>query len=277
LLNELMTFAEDDLSRITNASDDLFTFEELVERRQVLFVSLNTNKNSKAVTALGRMLLQALQLMVGERYRSLAGGTGSPPMLSVMLDEFAPFAHPSFAQLLQTARGSNVATIFSLQSVPQLRAVSRSFADEVSSAPNTVMLLRTRDEESVRFFLNASAKVMGERRTMTIEREGILAPRYREIGFGSVTEIEKTRAIDFELKNLPAGQMQVLTTDERLGTLHLHLHVRRPVSVRLPCFAPRLFPNTGFSRNTAANLRFRDLGLSERMGRIFRRPAAGRL
>ena len=276
LLNELMTFAEDELSRITNARDNLFTFDELVEKRLVLFVSLNANKNSKAVTALGRMLLQALQLMVGERYRaSMARRHSPPPMVSIMLDEFAPFAHPSFAQLLQTARGSNVALIFSLQSVPQLRTVSRSFADEVSSAPNTLMLLRTRDEESVRFFLNASAKVTGERRTITVERKGILAPAYREIGFGSVTEIETTRAVDFELKNLPVGQMQVLTTDERVGTVHLHLHVRRPNRIRLPLFTPRLFPPTGRSRSAVVNLRFRDLGLSARMGRIFRRSAAG--
>ena len=278
LLNELMTFAEDDLARLTNACDDLFTFEELVENRLVLFVSLNANKNSKAVTALGRMLLQALQLMVGERYRSSIARKGSPPpMVSVILDEFAPFAHASFAHLLHTARGSNVALIFSLQSIPQLRNVSRSFADEVSSAPNTLMLLRTRDEESVRFFLNASAKVTGERRTMTVEREGILAPTYREIGFGSVTEIEKTRAVDFELKNLPVGQMQVLTTDERMGTVHLHLHVRRSPSVRLSTFTPLLYARTRSSRTPAANLRFRDLGLSTRMGRIFRRTAAGRL
>lgn len=278
LLNELMTFAQDDLARITNTCDDLFTFEELVERRLVLFVSLNANKNGKAVTALGRMLLQALQLMVGERYRASIGRKDSPlPMVSVILDEFGPFAHPSFAQLLQTARGSNVALIFSLQSIPQLRAVSRSFADEVSSAPNTLMLLRTRDEESVRFFLDASAKVTGERRTMTVEREGVLTPTYREIGFGSVTEIEKTRAVDFELKNLPAGQMQVLTTDERLGTLHLHLHVRRTAGVRLSAFTPRLYPHTGGAGTPAANLRFRDLGVSTRTGRIFRRTALGRL
>ncbi len=278
LLNELMTFAEDDLSRITNASADLFTFEELVEHRLVLLISLNANKNSRAVTALGRMLLQALQLMVGERYRSLASECGKmPPMVSVMLDEFAPFVHPGFAQLLQTARGSNVAMIFSLQSIPQLRTVTRSFADEVSSAPNTLMFLRTRDEESVRFFLNASAKVTGERRTMTVEREGVFAARYREIGFGSVTEIEKTRAVDFEIKNLPAGQMQVLTTDERVGTLHLHLHVRRPPSVRFPAFTPVLYAATAGSPTPSAELRFRDLALSPDTGRMFKRSGTKRL
>jgi hypothetical protein len=34
----------------------------VIEKELILFVSLNTNKNSKAVTALGRMLLQNMQL-----------------------------------------------------------------------------------------------------------------------------------------------------------------------------------------------------------------------
>jgi|ERR1044071_1838925 hypothetical protein len=58
------------------------------------------------------------------------------------------FAYPNFAQILPTAPGSNIALLFSVQSIQQLRSVSRSFGDGVSSAPNTIMLLRTRDQET---------------------------------------------------------------------------------------------------------------------------------
>lgn len=270
LLNELGTFTEDDLSVITNAYDDLLTFDEIVDNNLILFVSLNTNKNSKAVTALGRMLLQNLQLMVGERYRNAQERQRhATPMLSVILDEFAPFAYPNFAQILQTARGSDIALLFSLQSIPQLKNVSRSFGDDVSSAPNTIMLLRTRDEETARYFLNASARVTGERRTMTVEKKGVLEERYEEIGFGSITEIEKTRAVDFQIKNLPVGQMQVLTTDNRLGTLHMHLQVRREQRVRLASFEPVVYPRLQSMKSQAgANLRFKSAELM-RQGRIF--------
>jgi type IV secretory system conjugative DNA transfer VirD4/TraG family protein len=273
LLNELMSFTEDDLSAITNSYQNLLTLDEVIERDLILFVSLNTNKNSRAVTALGRMLLQNLQLMVGERYLDRERGAGEPPMVSVILDEFAPFAHPNFAQMLQTARGSNVALLFSVQSIPQLRSVSRNFGDEISSAPNTVMLLRTRDEETARFFLNASARITGERKTMTVEKKGFFEEEYKEIGFGSITEIERTRAVDYHIKNLPAGQMQVLTTDSRLGTLHLHLHIRRPRSPRLPIFEPVLYssPAEPGSVTRGAQLRFRNPDLARRMGRIFSR------
>lgn len=271
LLNELSTFMENDLSAITNSYDDLLTLEQIIEQELILFVSLNTNKNAKAVTALGRMLLQNLQLMVGKRYLN-AGRREAGPMVSVILDEFAPFAYPNFAQILQTARGSNIALLFSLQSIPQLRNVSRSFGDDVSSAPNTIMLLRTRDEETARYFLNASARVTAERRTMTVEKKGVFEKRYEEIGFGSITEIERTRAVDFQIKNLPVGQMQVLTTDNRLGTLHMHIHVRSPHRYSLASFEPKIYPRLRVNtRGNGANLTFKSPDLPRRTGRIFGR------
>ena len=276
LLNELATFTEDDLSLIANAYDDLLTLDEVVDGKLILFVSLNANKNLKAVTALGRMLLQNLQLMVGRRYqRQQQTPDCDAPMLSVILDEFAPFVYPNFAQILQTARGSNIAFLFSVQSIPQLRSVSRSFADDVSSAPNTIMLLRTRDEETARYFLNASARIPAERRTMTVQRKGVIEHRYEEIGFGSITEMEKTRAIDFQIKNLPVGQMQVLTTDNNLGTLHMHIHVRRPHTWSFSSFEPVLYPRSKRLQSPAngANLRFRNPELARKGSRTFSRRA----
>src|SRR5260370_10390179 len=110
-------------------------------------------------------------------------------MVSVILDEFAPFAYPNFAQILQTARGSNIALLFSLQSIPQLRNVSRSFGDDVSSAPNTIMLLRTRDEETARYFLNASPRETGERCTMTVENKAALREHYQAAASGRTRRI----------------------------------------------------------------------------------------
>jgi len=154
-----------------------------------------------------------------------------------------------------------------------LRNVSRSFGDDVSSAPNTIMLLRTRDEETARYFLNASARVTGERRTMTVEKKGVLEQRYEEIGFGSITEIEKTRAVDYQIKNLPVGQMQVLTTDNRLGTLHMHVHVRRPQRFFLSSFEPVIYSRLQQvnAQTQGANLRFKNTDLARRMSRVLGR------
>lgn len=88
LLNELMTFLEDDLSFITGAYQSLLSIDEVIDKELILFVSLNTNKNSKAVTALGRMLLQNMQLIIGKRYENeQERRRENRPMVSVILDE----------------------------------------------------------------------------------------------------------------------------------------------------------------------------------------------
>jgi hypothetical protein len=267
LLNELMTFLEDEMSIIIGSYDELLTLDDVIEQELILFISLNVNRNTRAVTALGRMLLQNLQLVIGRRYQYRRDDS---PFVSIILDEFAPFAYANFAQILQTARGTNTAILFSLQSIPQLLKVSPGFCHDVSSAPNTVMLLRTRDEETARYFQNASSLVEARRLTMTVEEKGILEKKYAEIGFGSETRIKETRAQDQHIKNLPVGQFELLMTDNRLGTLHSHLHVRRPPKIRLGTFAPVIYPPMTASRGdvTGANLRFKDPEMVERRSRL---------
>ena len=270
LLNELMTFLDDDLSVITGAYDDLLSLDEVIDKEMILFVSLNTNKNSKAVTALGRMLLQNMQLIIGRRYENeQQRRRENRPMVSVILDEFAPFAYSNFAQILQTARGTNTAFLFALQALPQLLIVGRGFKDDVSSAPNTTILLHTRDEETTQYFLKASARVRQTRRTLTVQRTGIFEEKYEPIGSGSETDIKETRAQDEHIKNLPVGQMEILMTDSRQGTLHSHLHVRVPRKYRFPGFEPTVHPMLySPSHLEGANLRFKDQELVRRHGRV---------
>jgi type IV secretory system conjugative DNA transfer VirD4/TraG family protein len=269
-LNELMTFLEDDLSVITGAYDDLLSLDEMIDKELILFVSLNTNKNSKAVTALGRMLLQNMQLIIGRRYENeQQRRRENRPMVSVILDEFAPFAYSNFAQILQTARGTNTAFLFALQALPQLLTVGRGFKDDVSSAPNTTMLLHTRDEETTQYFLKASARVRQTRRTLTVQRTGIFEEKYEPIGLGSETDIKETRAQDEHIKNLPVGQMEILMTDSRQGTLHSHLHVRVPRNYQFPDFTPAIHPRLcSPSHLEGASLRFKDQELVRRHGRV---------
>ncbi|MGA9413519.1 MAG: type IV secretory system conjugative DNA transfer family protein [Terriglobales bacterium] len=277
LLNELMTFLEDDLSVVTGAYHDLLSLDEVIDKELILFVSLNTNKNSKAVTALGRMLLQNMQLMIGKRYENeQERRRENRPMVSVILDEFAPFAYSNFAQILQTARGTNTAFLFALQALPQLLTVGRGFRDDVSSAPNTNILLRTKDEETAQYFLKASARVPQKRRTLTVQRTGVFEDKYEPVGFGSETDIKDTRAQDEHIKNLPVGQMEILMTENRLGTLHSHLHVRVPRQYRFPGLEPRIYPRLhAVSHVEGANLRFKDPEGVRRTGRLATRT--GRL
>src|ERR1700756_311131 len=270
LLNELMTFLEDDLSLITGAYDELLSLDEVIDKELILFVSLNTNKNSKAVTALGRMLLQNMQLIIGKRYENeQERRRQNRPMVSLILDEFAPFAYSNFAQILQTARGTNTAFLFALQALPQLLTVGGGFKDDVSSAPNTTMLLHTRDEETAQYFLKASARVRQKRRTLTVQRAGVFEDKYEPIGFGSETDIKKNRAQDEHIKKLAVSQIESLTTEILQGTLHSHLHVRAPRNYRFLGIEPTIYPRLySPSHLDGANLRFKDSDLVRRHGRI---------
>ena len=261
LLNELLSFLEDELSIVTGSYQDLLTLDDVFEKDLILFVSLNTNRNQRAVEALGKILLQNIQLMVGKRYaRASSNRQANEPMLSVILDEFAPFAYPGFTQVLQTARGARVSFLFSFQSLPQLQRVSQAFSDEVSSAPGTKMIMNVSEENTAQWFLKASAKIATKRRSLSVRRTGIFSTKYTEVGTGSESEIRETRAREDHIKNLPVGQMEILMVDNREGTRYSHLHVRRAPSFRLECLSSRLYPKMQSYLDPAlgVNLRFRE-------------------
>src|ERR1019366_2398741 len=193
LLNECMTFLDDELSVITGPYEDLLSIDDVIEE---------------------------------ERKRE------NRPILSVVLDEFAPFGYRNFAQILQTARGTNTAFLFSMQSLPQLLQVGKGFKDDVTSAPNTKIAMRTQDEETSKFFIRASAEHTVTKRTVSLVREQVFGwERFERGTSGSEREEREYRAEDERIKNLPKGQMQILMTDDTEGTLHRHLHVRPPPDV----------------------------------------------
>ena len=271
LLNECMTFLDDELSVITGPYEDLLSIDDVIENELILFVTLNVNKNTEPVRALGKMLLQNLQLVVGKRYESEAERRRlNKPIFSVVLDEFAPFGYRNFAQILQTARGTNTAFLFSMQSLPQLLQVGRGFKDDVTSAPNTKISLRTQDEETAKFFIRASAEHRVMKRTVSLQRGELFGwERFEKGTTGSEREEREYRAEDERIKNLPKGQMQILMTDDTEGTLHRHLHVRPPENVPVSQFdgtlAPRLRPSRADVRG--ANLRFKNPELVAQFGR----------
>jgi type IV secretory pathway TraG/TraD family ATPase VirD4 len=261
LLNELLSFLEDELSVVTGSYQDLLTLDDVLERDLILFVSLNANRNQRAVEALGKILLQNIQLMVGKRYAQPASSRDADePMLSVILDEFAPFAYPGFTQVLQTARGARVSFLFSFQSMPQLQRVSQAFADEVSSAPGTKMIMNVSEENTAQWFLKASARIATKRRSLSVRRTGIFSTKYTETGTGSESDIKETRAREDHIKNLPVGQMEILMVDSREGTRYSHLHVRRAPRFQVEGLETSLYPkiHSYLDPEVGVNLRFKE-------------------
>ena len=271
MLNECMTFLDDELSIITGPYDDVLSLDEVIEKGQILFISLNVNKNTEPVKALGKMLLQNVQLVVGKRYERGGAAAGSRPMTSIIMDEFAPFGYANFAHILQTARGTNTAFLFSMQSVPQLLRVGKGFKEEVTSAANTIITFKTHDETTADYFLQASALHPVTKRTRSVRRLKFFGyEKYEETGLATEREDMETRAMDMHIKNLPKGQVELLMTDEIEGTLHTTLSVRPPADIWAQGFAPEVFPRLLQSRadsTKGAHLRFKNLEMANRHGR----------
>ena len=279
LINECRTFLDDELSAITGQYDDLLSIEDVSDQELILFVSLNANKNIEPVRSLGKMLLQNIQLTVAKRYEDQAERRRqNRPIFSVVLDEFAPFGYRNFAQILQTARGTNTAFLFSMQSLPQLMQVGRGFKEEVTSAPNTTMTLRTRDEETAKYFIKASAEQTVVRRSIFKQRGFFGFGRYEETGRATETEDRETRSQDESIKNLPKGRMEILMSEDSRGTLHSLLQVRPPEDVSIPDCVPALYPRMVQSRaeSSGANLRFKDPELERKYRVPSRYPGGAR-
>ena len=268
LINNLMTFMADDLALITGSYDNLLSLNDVIEQKLILYVSLNVNVNERAVTALGRMLLQNLQLMIGKRYAEAQKGK-EQPFVSVIMDEFSPFAYENFAHILVTARGANVAFLFALQSAPQLLQVGRGFRNDVASAPNTTFMLRIKDEETAQDFLKASARIRQMRRSMRIRKSGLFQTSYKEEGDGSQTEVRETLAQEEHIKRMPTGQMEMLAPDRLRGVLHRHVHIRQPFRHWLPGVPENLYPKYATCQDDTEglNLRFSNPELEEKRTR----------
>src|SRR5260370_25458929 len=208
---------------------------------------------------------------IGKRYESEEERKrANRPLFSVVMDEFARFGYQNFSQILNTARGTNTAFLFSKQSLPQLLKVGKGFKEDVTSAPNTKIALRTQDEETARYFIRASAEHAVTRRTQSLIRQQLFGFERFQKGMSATEREEREyRAEDEKIKNLPKGQMQILMTDDSKGTLHRHLHVRTPPNVGLRGFEMELTPRLRQSRLDVqgANLRFKDPGLAATIGR----------
>ena len=184
---------------ITGPYDNLLSINDVIDNELILFVSLNINKNAAPVRALGKMMLQNLQLVVGKRYETeTERKRRNKPLFSVVMDEFAPFGYRNFAQILNTARGTNTAFLFSLQSLPQLLEVGKGFQQDVSSAPGTTMLMQTRDEETAKYFKQASSQVPVQKRTQQLWRNDFLGFETIRQGDGRIraraTRISRARS-----------------------------------------------------------------------------------
>jgi hypothetical protein len=93
-----------------------------------------------------------------------------------------------------------------MQSPPQLMQVGRGFKEEVTSAPNTTITLRTRDEETAKYFIKASAEPVVTCCSVQKERGFSGLGKYEKTGRATENEDRETRSQDESIKSCPKGK-----------------------------------------------------------------------
>ena len=228
LINHMMTYMSDSLATITGPYENLLTMEDVLDQNLILYVSLNINVNESAVTSLGRIILQNLQLTLGQRYAETGHGDNHD-FISVLMDEFAPFAYSNFSRILQTARGGNVAFMFALQNYGQLDPVGFGLKDSLTSGPNNAFMMTMKDDKTTEQFRKEGGEVKRDRVSVRVEKGGILTGnKFEEQTSGTKSDFYELQIRDEQLKRLPRGQMQVVMSDPDKGMVHKHIHVRKP-------------------------------------------------
>jgi len=276
LLNPLMTFLQEKLSLITGPYDQLVTLSDVFEQDLILLVPLNGNTNERALSALGRILLRNLQLMVGQRYERAARMRQGLPPVSVILDEFSTFAYPNFTRILETARDSKVLFTFSLQSITALDTVSPGFRERLTAAPSTIMLMQSWDEASTEYFQKSAPSIRVDQLTVNLEERGMLWKKYERTGKATARTVEEPLVPQSQVGFLPRGQMHMLMADPRGKPRYVRLHVPQLSTASLACFQPMVYPPAPASnwRAQGANLRFKDLDFLRKFPRISGRRGA---
>lgn len=227
LITKLTQFLSKDMALLTGGYERMITLDEVLDKKQILFVSLNINIKASATEAIGKMLLSNLQLVIGRRYANTAEGT-KHPFASIIFDEFAPFAYTNFARILQTVRGSRCAMILALQSINQLESVSKEFAKEVSAAPNNKLILKISDDSTAEFVTKASGLLLRHRPTFQFRKTGLFNNTIKEQETGTLSNVRESVIEDQWVKYQPVGQCEFLRASPTRGFVHHHVHINPP-------------------------------------------------
>jgi hypothetical protein len=135
LLNECMTFLDDEIFVITGPYEDLLSIDEVIEQ-ELPFANHELHVLQQHL-AQGAHRLRVLVQCHNRIRERRATATGQPPHVQRRVGRVRAIRLRNFAQILQTARGTNTAFLFSMHSLPQLMQVGRGFKEDFTSAPNT--------------------------------------------------------------------------------------------------------------------------------------------
>jgi len=153
-----------------------------------------------------------------------------------------------------------------LQNQSQLLQVGESFCSDLSSSPNTTFMLRIKDDDTARMFIDNSSRVKETRRSVQFATKGFFSRSYEEQDVGTQTEMYDTAAKDEHLKRMPTGQMEALVTDHQRGAVLEHIHVRQGVqSLLIESPAAAFYPPLDTLEEESEGLHLEFSGMPEQL------------
>ncbi len=180
-----------------------FDFKDAINEGRITYLLINSMKLKESADVLGKMILQDLMRLVGDRYADFEGGKGHKPV-TLIIDEFAHFATPEFIDFMDRARGAGIGIFFAHQSRADLRSVSEEFQDRIEANSNTVLVSGLKSSDDAEYY----AGMIG---TRTVEKETHQSTNgffgKRKTGDSSIREVEEYIAHPNKLKTLGQGQL----------------------------------------------------------------------
>ena len=185
-----------------DVSSGSFDFHEAVDKGLITYVLMNSMKLRETASVFGKMILQDLMRLAGDRYADIEGGKTHRPV-TLVIDEFAAFAIPEFIDFMDRARGAGIGIVFAHQSRADLRVISPEFQERVEANSNTVIVSGVKSSEDAEYF----AGILGTK-TVTKEtrqaEDGFLGETYS--GMKSVREVEEYVVHPNRIKELHQGE-----------------------------------------------------------------------
>jgi type IV secretory pathway TraG/TraD family ATPase VirD4 len=202
LISQLSPFAVGEVSAFVNGGENEITLSQVLNSKKgnLLVMSISTLKYQEIGHQLGKLVLQELAYVVGERERSPA-----IEFSSVFLDEFSEFVYDGFVRILNKARSAKVAMHISHQSMSDLSAVSPDFAKAINTNTNIKCILGINDPDTADFYAKHLGTQTTRKLTEQVEESGFFS-RMEEVGRGSSREVEEYRVHPNDLKELFNGR-----------------------------------------------------------------------
>lgn len=190
-----------------------FDFREAVDEARITYVLMNSMKLRETASVFGKMILQDLMRLAGDRYSELDSEKQHRPV-TLIIDEFAAFAIPEFIEFMDRARGAGIGIVFAHQSRADLRDLSPTFQERMEANSNTVIVSGVKSSEDAEYFAGQLGTRTVKKETTQVE-DGFFGTK--KTGMKSVRDVEEYVVHPNRLKDLQQGEVFTVsrTVDSR--------------------------------------------------------------